>query len=102
MLPARYLEPITLVFHCLRLDYWCARLSSHLASDSFRASCQASYRWINREADSSDKYLIYSEGSLTSVEDRVDGLRETSEAIASECDVTFELYHTFENNYRLV
>ena len=22
MLPARYLEPITLVFHCLRLDYW--------------------------------------------------------------------------------
>ena len=27
-----------------------------------------------------------------SVEDRVDGLPETSEAIASECDVTFELY----------
>ena len=27
-----------------------------------------------------------------SVEDRVDGLRETSEVIASECDVTFELY----------
>ena len=24
MLPARYLEPITFVFHCLRLDYWCA------------------------------------------------------------------------------
>ena len=22
MLPARYLEPITLGFHCLRLDYW--------------------------------------------------------------------------------
>ena len=22
MLPTRYLEPITLVFHCLRLDYW--------------------------------------------------------------------------------
>ena len=22
MLPARYLEPITLVFHFLRLDYW--------------------------------------------------------------------------------
>ena len=29
-----------------------------------------------------------------SVEDRVDGLRETSEGIASECDVTFELYRT--------
>ena len=22
MLPAGYLQPITLVFHCLRLDYW--------------------------------------------------------------------------------
>ena len=33
------------------------RLSSHLASDSFRAS----YQWINRETDSSDKYSIYSE-----------------------------------------
>ena len=22
MLPARYVEPITLVFHCLRLDNW--------------------------------------------------------------------------------
>ena len=22
MLPACYLEPITLVFHCLRLNYW--------------------------------------------------------------------------------
>ena len=57
MLPACYLEPITLVFHCLRLDYWRAWLLSHLTSDSF----QASYRWINREADSSDKYSIYSE-----------------------------------------
>ena len=24
MLPACYLEPIILVFHCLRLDNWCA------------------------------------------------------------------------------
>ena len=24
MLPACYLEPIMLVFHCLRLDNWCA------------------------------------------------------------------------------
>ena len=24
MLSAHYLEPITLVFHCLRLDNWCA------------------------------------------------------------------------------
>ena len=23
MLPAHYLEPIILVFHCLRLDNWC-------------------------------------------------------------------------------
>ena len=30
---------------------------------------------------------------MTSVKDRVDGLRETSEGIVSECDVTFELYH---------
>ena len=30
-----------------------------------------------------------------SVEDQVDGLRETSEGIASECDVTFELYRKF-------
>ena len=27
-----------------------------------------------------------------SVEDRVDGLREMNKAIASKCDVTFELY----------
>ena len=29
-----------------------------------------------------------------SVEDRVDGLQEASETIASECDITFELYRS--------
>ena len=29
-----------------------------------------------------------------SAEDRVDGLRETRKTIASDCDVTFELYCT--------
>ena len=52
MLPARYLELITLVFHCLRLDNWCAVVML-LSSDSFRASCQ----WINHKADSSDLVL---------------------------------------------
>ena len=32
---------------------------------------------------------------MTSVEDRVDGLREMSETIASECNVTFELYRIY-------
>ena len=67
------------------------RLSSHLVSDSFRASC----RWINCEADSSDSDRIYSEWSLRSVEDQVDGLRETSKTIVSECNVTFELYRMY-------
>ena len=34
----------------------------------------------------------------TSVKDRVDGLRETSEAIASKCDIIFELYRTYDNS----
>ena len=38
------------------------------------------------------QYSIYNEWSLKSFEVRVDGVRETSETIASECDVTFELY----------
>ena len=66
-------------------------------SDSFRVSCW----WINRETDSSDSDLIYSEWSLTSVEDWVKGLWETSETIASECDVTFELYRTMTQTHKL-
>ena len=38
------------------------------------------------------QYSIYNEWSLKSFEVRVDSVRETSETIASECDVTFELY----------
>ena len=34
MLPAGYLEPITFVFHCLRLDYW--RAVEYLVIESFR------------------------------------------------------------------
>ena len=40
------------------------------------------------------QYSIYNEWSLKSFEVRVDGARETSETIASECDVTFELYRS--------
>ena len=39
----RYVTGVWLIMH----------LSSHLASDSFRASC----RWINHKADSSDSVL---------------------------------------------
>ena len=54
MLPARHLEPFTLVFHGLITGAWLIMwLSSQLASDSFRVSC----RWINCEADSSDSVL---------------------------------------------
>ena len=38
------------------------------------------------------QYSIYNQWSLKSFEVRVDGIRETSETIASECDITFELY----------
>ena len=41
------------------------------------------------------QYSIYHELSLKSFEVRVDGFRETSETIASECDVTFELYRMY-------
>ena len=81
MLPARYLAPITLLFHCWRLMRLIMRLSSILASDSFQASC----RWINHEANSSDSILDIH---------RVNGLCEASETIASKCNIAFELYRT--------
>ena len=74
---------------CVKLNMSCTvtgvRLSSHLASDRFQATC----RWINHEADSSDLVLdiqrvIFDECQGSS--------REASETIASECNVTFELY----------
>ena len=42
------------------------------------------------------QYSIYNEWSMKSFEVRVDGVQETSETIASECNVTFELYRINE------
>ena len=62
------------------------QLSSHLTSDSFRASC----RLINHEADSSDSVLDIQRVIFDECQG---GVQEMSKTIASECDVTFELYH---------